>query len=369
MSEATQTLAGLMLKDTSKILKSEIAEEFSEELLSLYKSEVLEKIDAVMTGLKFGKQYKLQGRAGLSEITVSLFPAGHILGAASVLIESDGKSLLHTGDLNFKNQQLLAGASLPKRHIDFVITECTNSSGDLPDYKSEKKRLGAFINEIADKNGSILMPAFALGKTQELLKIVYSLMKKGSIPFLPIFTAGLGVKISKVYDKYCYYDAMKEPGFEVSDIPQEFIDYERLISAKYFKEPSIVIVSSGMINTGTVSHKLAMRWMKHKNFGIAFTGYQDIDSPGYSILNSPKDKVFVLNGKKIKRLCEVGKFRFTSHALIEDIIGYIGEIKPNESFIIHGSSESCEKLAENLHDLLPGKKIIIPVSGKTYEIF
>lgn len=369
MSEASRSISGLMLQDTTKILKSEVAKKFSAEMLSLYKPEVLERIDALIKGLKFNKKYEFAGMAGLEPLKISFYPSGHILGASSIMIEYKGKCLLHTGDINFTGQALIAGAKLPGHHIDALISESTNASSPPFDYSEEKKKLARFINDIVDKNGSVLMPSFALGKTQEVLKIVHSMMQSGKIPYLPIYTAGLSGKISNIYDKYCYYDGMKEPGFEVSDIPQNYIEYDRLFSGKYFREPSLVVVSGGMMHRGTLSYRLAGHWLKLANFGIAFTGYQSDDSPGYAILNSPPDEFFSVIGKKSKRSCDVASFRFSSHALPGDILKYVGETSPNKIFFIHGETESCENLAAQSQEILPNSKIFIPRLRKIYDIF
>ena len=369
MTEATRSLAEIMLKDTAKILKSEVAEEYSEEMLSLYKPEILEKINMVMEAKKFNYKYDFRGRAGRSKLQISFYPAGHILGAASILIESGGKAMLHTGDINLDSQAVLSAAAPPKHHIDTIITESTNAGAELPDYQSEKMRLAKFINGIVDINGSVLIPVFALGKTQEMLRIIYGLMRKTSIPVLPVYTAGLGFKISKVYDKFCYYPGMKEPGFEISDIPQQRIEYDRLRNGKFFKEPSIVLAASGMLNNHTLSLRLAKHWMKLRNFGIAFTGYQDELSPGYALMNSNEDEYFSLAGKKVKCICRIGKFRFSSHSGVEGLMNYVENVKPLKLYIVHGDTDSCEKLAQKVQDILPASKIFIPGTGKTYDIF
>lgn len=369
MTKATRDLAEIMLKDTAKLLQTDLVAEYSIDTLSLYKPEVLENIWMLMDGYDYYEEIAFCGYAGRSEITIAFYPSGHILGSASVKMDFAGKTLLHSGDVQFINQAVIAGADLPKHHLDYMIIESTNAGEtNLPDYNEEIKRFARFINQIADKNGSILIPAFALGKTQEILKIIFSLMQKNSIPNLPIYTGGLGKIISRFYDKYCYSVPMVKPGFEISDIPQEDIIWDELMTGKYFKEPSIVVASSGMMNTGTASHQLAQRWMRLKNYGIAFIGYLDELSPGFELLNSDLNKDFKFGKINERRLCDVQNFRFTSHAYLRDILNYIYGIKPNYIFINHGELLSAENLSVKIPLNFDYAQIYLPEKKKTYQL-
>ncbi len=369
MTKATRDLIEIMLKDTAKLLKSEVADEYSAETLSLYKPETLERIWMLADGVNYGDETFLRGYGGRSDVKIVFFPSGHILGSASVLLECSGTSILHTGDVQFNDQAIISKAEIPRRHYDTLITESTNAANEqLPYYEDEKKRLAKFINDIVNKNGSILIPAFALGKTQEVLKIIYSLMRKNSFPTLQIYSGGLGKIISKVYDRYCYAVPFIQPGFEVSDIPQEEIIREEILKGKYFKEPSIVIASSGMMNKGTSSYILANEWLHRRNFGIAFVGYQDKSSPGYQLLNSKEGEEFTFADVQRMRACDVDSFRFTSHARIEDLIGFAVDSKPKQVFINHGEPEAIENLALQLSGIIEGANIYLPETGKTYQL-
>ncbi len=366
----TRDLLELVLKDTAKLLKGEITGAFPEEALAYYKREALDKIKLIAEGFKYGRTIDFCGNAGRQDVKITFYPSGHILGSAGVYIEAGGRSFLQTGDVNFSDQMLLPAAELPRHHIDCLVIESTNAGNpNLPDYQNEKKRLASFINKVVNENGSVLMPVFALGKTQEMLKLVYELMRGGSIPYLPVYTAGLGKKISKVYDRYNYTVPRIEEGLKLSDIPQERIEYDNLFTGKYFKEPSLVLVSSGMVNKGTLAYNLAERWMMYKNFGIAIVGYQDEDTPGYRLVKSEKGKQFIFGGKKAKRACMLDVFRFTSHASLGGLLGYISDVHPKRLFIVHGDANAAGNLALNVSRLFADIKISIPGTGKKYDLF
>jgi cleavage and polyadenylation specificity factor subunit 3 len=366
-TEATADLIDIMIRDTAKIIKSEIKDHYPEEMLGLFKPEILERINFLVNPVPYEKEIEVTGIGAEKEPRVKLFHSGHIPGATSVQIISGGKSIFITGDINFENQFALKKALPPRHHHDVVITESTNChEGAEFDINRDADEFAAYINEITGKGGSVLAPCFSLGKTQEVLTAAYLLMKKGKIPKMPIYTAGLGKKINKIYDKYCYTVPMVRPGFEISDIPQEEIDYDHLYSGKYFSEPSLVVVSNGMLREKTLSYKLALKWVKHRNFGIAVIGYQEETTPGFELLFSLPDKKFDFGRKKITRKCDVKHFRFSLHTDIRGILGFLADTRPVNVFIHHGDLEASENLALQIFGLLPGTKVNIPLIGKNY---
>lgn len=366
----TRDLLEIMLKDTSKLLRTNINIEFPQEMLQLYKTENLDIISKIVWGEKYSTNIQLKGKLGKSDIETSFFPAGHILGASSIALKFKGRTLFHTGDINFKNQAVINAAKPINHHLDYLITESTNAGNPLiPDYELDKKRFASYINKIINKNGSLLIPAFALGKTQEVLKILFNLMRKGSIPKIPIYTGGLARRISNLYDKYCYSEDMINQGFEISDIEQEPLLREELLSGKYFDEPSIVIAQSGMMVKGTYSYLLAKKWLSNLRFGIALVGYIDEDSPAFLISNSHLQDEILFESQKIRRQCDVEKFRFTSHAIIDDLFSFIKDTTPDKLFIVHGDTLSSETLALKILENIPQTTTIIPRKLKEYELF
>jgi Cft2 family RNA processing exonuclease len=379
----TRDLIEIMLRNTVKLLGSELTEEFPRDALSLYDHALINKFSLVFESVQYGdsitlehreeyyghhaQRQSLNGNTAIHPVSISLHDAGHIIGSAGVLLEIDGVSIMHTGDVQFGKQALLPGASLPRHHVDCLIMECTNGADEHPyTYKQEKDRLAAFINAITDHGGSVLLPVFALGKTQEVIKIVSNLMNAGKIPRLPIYTGGMSKKISKVYDRYCYAVPRVEAGFELSSIPQQPLPYNDLLAAKYFKEPSIVIASSGMLNAGSPSFRLAERWMEIPHFGIGIMGYQDPSAPGYDLMHSERNKDFAMAGKTYNRKCHLEKFRFSAHASRETLLNYVFDVRPKHLFLVHGEPAAAESLGAVIKEHLPQTHIYLPTLGKSY---
>lgn len=363
----TCDLTDIMIRDTARLLKSNIGEYFSTEVLSYYKKDILDKIPLILRGVKFTRKVNITGKYGDEKVTAKFYPSGHIIGAAGILIESGGKALFHSGDVNFTDQALIPAARFPKHHLDGLIIESTNIGDDPPPpFGQEKKALARYLNKITDNGGSVLIPCFSLGKTQEILKIIYDLMRSGKISKTPIYLGGLGSRINKVYDKYNYTVPRVEPGFKMSETGYMKIERRQLMKYDFFKEPSIVISTNGMMQKGTISHELAWEWFKRKKFGVAIVGWQDESSPGYALQRSEPDKEFEFTGKKAKRICGVEHFRFSLHSAQEGIMNFIAQVKPKKIFIVHGDADASQKLFEDIYLNFPQCTPIIPVQGNDY---
>jgi Cft2 family RNA processing exonuclease len=109
--------------------------------------------------------------------------------------------------------------------------------------------------------------------------------------------------------------------------------------------------------------------MKKPNYGIAFIGYQDPNSPGHALLNSEEREAFDFGGKKVSRSCSIAKLRFSAHASKSGLVQFISEVKPSTVAIIHGDPEACDALALSLKERMPGVRVLIPTPGKTYTLF
>ncbi len=369
-TRATRDILEVMLQNTGKLLRLNPPEDILISDLEYYKPRNIDEIASMVEAVVYNTPFELLGRRGNTPVLTSLLNAGHILGSAGILLNINGKNIFHTGDVQFRNQALLSKAVFPKHHLDYLICECTNGRTDdeTPDYKQESQRLATFINDITNNNGSVLIPSFALGKTQEILTVLYQLMRKSAIPALPIYSGGISKKLSNIYDRYCYDGGRVDKGFEVADIPQIPIDHEELMTGAYFKSPAIVVASSGMMNAGTTSYKLATKWMQRPNFGIAFIGYQDDETPGYALLHSEIRKNFQFAGQKLLRKCHIGKFRFSAHAKRSDILDFILNASPKQLYLVHGDEDACSSLALTVMEHLPQTKVIIPILGKRYQL-
>jgi len=369
MTHATRDLSDIMLQNSARLLKTDISAWFSKDDLDFYNRETIEMLRRAFEAAPYAEAFPIRGYNGGSDVMTTFHWAGHILGSASVEFQCKGLRILHTGDIQFDHQTVISKSRAPRGHVDVLICEATNCLRDQPNnIPADAKRLGSYINMVTSRNGSVLIPSFALGKTQEILTLLYSLMRKGSIPHLPIWTGGMGVRINKIYDQYCYTEPMRVPGFEVSDIPQHRLNFETLFNDAYMKTPSIVVAPSGMMNRGTLSFALATRWMEKPSYGIAFIGFQDEESPGHQLLHSLPNKPFEFAGRTVKRSCAVERFRFSAHASLQGIIDFITDVRPTTLAIMHGEPDACDMLAMCIRERLPATRIVIPRVGVPYIV-
>lgn len=369
MTHATRDVSHVMLHNVGKLLRREVMSVFGSEALEFYERSNVEFLRRTFDVADYGESVVLRGFNGVTDVSTTFYPAGHILGSAGVVLESDGVRIVHTGDVQFADQAVLKGAALPRVHAEVLIIEATNAASSVPSRADETKRLSAFVNTVTERGGSVLIPTFALGKAQEILTTLYSAMRRGSIPHLPIWTGGMMLPINKIYDAYCYTEPMKVPGFEISDIPQRRLTRDSIRTGEPLREPSIVVVPSGMMNSHTMSHDLARQWFPKKSCGIAILGYQDPATPGAALVESVAGKPFMFGKDEVRRLCDVERFRFSAHASLDTLVDYVDDVRPSVLVIVHGEREACECLALAVLERRPGIRIIIPRAGQKYSLF
>ena len=140
-------------------------------------------------------QIDLSGRAAPR---VTFFSSGHVLGAAGILVEHHGRRIFYTGDTCTSGQYILGPARYPQGPVDLLLLDSTHGADPQPNFKKDRRafgrataELGTFISEVAARNGVVLMPVFALGRTQEMLGVLCELGQRGKIPPLPIYISGL----------------------------------------------------------------------------------------------------------------------------------------------------------------------------------
>jgi cleavage and polyadenylation specificity factor subunit 3 len=367
-SPQTRDLAELMLHNSLAIVQKEIIDG---DPLPKSTHEQVDLLTESINPLVYNHPFQLQGYRGNSEVTITLFDAGHVLGSAGILIENEHLRVFYTGDTCTPKQSLLAGADYPDEPVDVLILECTSgATGTLAKRSDEAKRLAKSVNKIIDKGGSILIPIFALGKFQETLTLLHTMMSKGSIPHVDIYTSGMACEISDVYDLHRYNTKRIKKDFSIKEIPQLPVIQEELLTAKYFRTPSIVLASSGMMIEGTTSFALAQRWLKEKNFGIFFVGYIDPLTPANKVLNSKVRGTIQLidTSDKIKVACEMETFRLTSHSNRDELIDVVKRLNPKTVILVHGEKDGYGWMGREILTRFPKTRVILPEVGKEYKI-
>lgn len=316
-----------------------------------------------------------------ANIDVTFYSAGHIAGAASVYITGSEGSLFYSGDFSGFRQNTIEGAAIPKLRPDVAIFESTYGDRLHANRQIEEQRLIEAINQVIVSGGKVLVPAFALGRAQEVILILKKAINKGQLTSCPVYVDGMVKDICRVYKLNPNYlkSNLAKKIFKGSDIfyddnviPVEQPEQRREILES--KTPCVIIASSGML-TGGPSQTYAQILAKDESNLIAITGYQDEESPGRELLkiiesneaDKEQDKSVKLGDKEIKIKCKVGKFGLSAHADKMEILNIANNIYPRRIFLVHGNPESINSLGKEIQRDINGF-IYAPQNGEQYTI-
>lgn len=363
----TRAISELTLHTSVSILKKEIG---NDENFEMYSHDEVDLLIKTIDYKAYNEEFVLPGYMHNKRSTVkcTFYDAGHILGSASILLENEGKKIFYTGDINLTDQSLIKGCQFPKIKVNTLILETTygaTDSGLLNNWEDESLRLAKSINKVLSNGGSVLIPVFALGKMQEMLTTIWKLMQKGKTAPVDIYTGGIGKKINRVYDYNRYVINTVDPEFELSNIPVKDINTVEDIN-EFFKQPCIVLASSGMMIRGTASFNLARTWLNRKHSAIFTVGYMDPETPGYIIANAKRgDKIQLTEFSEQKEVkCKIKNFRFSAHARREDLISIVKALKPENIILVHGDSEAIDWIGATILKKFSKVRVLAAVQGK-----
>ena len=321
------------------------------------------------------RAFTLEGEraVGDEEVTFEFHEAGHVLGAAGVLFRSEGRTVFYTGDVNFDDQTVSRAARFPEEGIDVLIMETTRGDYETPagfTRAGEEKRLAEAIAAAFERGGAIVMPLFALGKTQELLVMLHGFRKRGEIPNCPIYIGGLGAKLTEVYDSLASSAPRLHPEMQILDVTAPFVLAGRGAHDAPIKPRRIYALSSGMMTEKTLSHTFAQRILSSPEHSLFFVGYADPESPAGRIRAAAPGSALALGaeaGPKTIR-CAIEQFSFSGHAPRESIRDYVARLKPKKVLLVHGDPAAVAWFQASLKAAVPGSEIVCPTPGVPLEI-
>jgi Cft2 family RNA processing exonuclease len=303
-------------------------------------------------------------------IQARFLPAGHVLGAAGVLFRQGKRFLYYTGDISLQAQVLIPGAILPEVKVDTLILECTYGNDPAYHSRNRHQEVESFAREAAailSAGGCVLIPAFALGKTQELLCIIYQLMRNGKIPSVPLFISGLGKSITEIYQDHRRY--LRPQASVLSfDLFSVLGTVDDLSIQSLLQEPCIIVATNGMMVENTPSARIA-RWMvQDERHGIFFCGYVDPDTLGYRVFHAGVgDEIpFTPEGEPVTiKNPHIRRFYLSSHADRYELLEVARRIRPRTVVLLHGEKEGIEHMKGKLEGEF---QVLIGERGKTIEL-
>lgn len=304
---------------------------------------------------------------------ITYYEAGHVLGAAGIWVQAGNQSLFYTGDVKFSDMKITRGAKFPNKKPDVMVIECTRGNTPTrPDatWDCEVERLSAAIQETYDRGGSVLIPCFALGKMQEMLKLFYDLMQSGKMARQPIYISGLGRSYNEIYDDLANRHPRVCPGFKITkSLDLHVLDPKEGLTMKLGRG-RLMLVSSGMMTPHTMSHRMTQRMACDERHSIFFVGYADPDSPAGKIKAAGRGGSVNMGGSagEFPLKCRIESFDFTSHCNRENMLEYVTRIQPSKILLVHGETPALEWFRSQLQLKLPDSRIFVPPSGETLNL-
>lgn len=374
MSEGTYYLADPLLHNSVEImLKQRMDKGIVEYPLFTHKELDLQIRKWQACGLQRAWSLKGYPDAEDEPLSFTFHDAGHILGSVGIEFNHRGRRILYSGDVNFSDQTLMQAADFPRSGIDTLIMETTRGAHPTPEGFGRDgviRQLEEAINGVIHQGGAVLIPVFALGKTQEALAILHFLQLEGRLPRTPIYIGGLGRSFSAIYDKLSHTTPRAHPNLQLlRQIQPEVMDGRRARESRP-KKGHIYLISSGMMTEKTLSNLFAQHFLTQERYGIFFIGYSDPQSPAGRLRATSRGENVIINpsvGEQPVK-CKVDYFDLTAHAKREDILNYILEVNPRVCVLVHGDPPALEWFQHELQNRRPDMRVVIPKPGIEMEI-
>lgn len=377
-TEATKDLAELILRDSAYI------QEHNAEVWNKYHS-AQNWINPLYTTEDAEDSLGLFEVRGLHEffevvpgMRVKFYKAGHILGSVQELIELEEggvkKRVFFTGDLGRKELPIIDDPEYVPE-ADVLITESTYGNRLHKEFVEARKEFVEIIKKTYERGGKLIIPSFALERTQEVVYLLHEAMDAGEIPKISIYVdSPLATKVTKVFQKHMeLYDEETKAAFISKD--QDPFGFHKLRYTGSTQEskdlvasegPYIVITASGMCEAGRILHHLRMTVEDEKNM-IMVVGYMARGTLGRAIVEGqPQVKIM---GKRYDLRAEVRVFNnFSAHADRNEILEHLEKTKGiKQVFVVHGEEEAADSLAMELRERGYGD-VVVPGRGEEYTL-
>ena len=385
-TSATRDLCAVMLMDSASIQEKDVEfvnrrrrKQGQTPFEPLYTKADVAKAMNQFVGLSYNRPHQL-----FPGITLTLVDAGHMLGSAHVIIEFEEQGsgqqrrLVFSGDIGRADVPIIRDPVPISDGADILIMESTYGNRLHPDYPQSEKELERIVNETVSRGGSLLIPAFAVGRTQQLVYALHKLHSDGAIPDLPIFIdSPLATRTTDVFRLHpeVFDDEIRE--FLLTDDDNNPFGFGRLQYTQSVEEskalnslktPAVIISSGGMLEGGRILHHLRNRIEDPRNT-ILFTSWQSPNTLGRRLVE--KEKVVRIFGEEFQVQAKVEVLPgFSGHADREELINFVRVMnkKPQQTFIVHGEDEASESLADALRSELGLENVVIPDHLQSFEV-
>lgn len=366
----TREIGELIMLDSLGVFGKEAAMQGIERLYE--EADVLQAVHLWDTALEYEKPHTFATNDG--NATITLHDAGHILGSAIIEISFQGKKLAFTGDLGNTPSPLMKETTL-LHDVDYLVMESVYGDRNHKDKDRRVEILKEAVTSTVAKGGTVLIPAFSIERTQELLQAFNELVESGQIPAVPVYLdSPLGINVTKVYKKYeSWFNENTDRVIKSGDDIFAFKGLIQTASPVESKEintvtgSKIIIAGSGMSNGGRILHHEA-KYLPDPNSTIIIVGYQAVNTLGRRIVDGTKE-VFIHNQPVKVRARVVNIHGFSAHKDSDHLYEFVGSTAETikKIFIVLGEPKSAYHLAQRLKEGY-NLDVMVPEKGDTVEL-
>ena len=376
MTEATAEIGSTLLHNSVNVMTRQ-REEIGERLYPFFTHRETDRASERWRWCPARQRISIAGeRASQREkdaLIFEFFDAGHVLGSTGILLRAEGQTIFYTGDVNFDEQTIMEAAIFPEEKIDILIMECTRGDHARPagwTRAGEERRLAEAIAGAFERGACVLIPVFALGKTQEVLAMLYKFRRERLLPEFPIYMGGLSSKMTDVYDRRARMTRRQLPRLQLMKDAAPFVLNDETVRDAPLRAGRVYALSSGMMIPKTLSNIFARRLIENPQHSIFFVGYANPESPGGLLRDSPAGgKVALDPGRPPQRVrCNIEQFQFSAHATRESLIEYAKKLSPHKIVLVHGDPPAVEWMRATLESELPRSEIIVPAPGMEFDL-
>ncbi|MCD6154608.1 MAG: MBL fold metallo-hydrolase [Candidatus Verstraetearchaeota archaeon] len=351
----------LYITERPKLITTQLTAEISELLIQdfihlsgyylPYEHLELKTMLSSVTPIFFREQIKIKNAK------VRALNAGHIPGSIMCLIEVDGRKVLYTGDINNIETRLLRGAPKKLPKLDAIIMEGTYATTDHADRKKTEKEFITAIREVLNREGTVLVPAFSVGRAQEILCILEAYKISA-----PIYLDGMARKASRIMLRHSKYIKNYKLFNRAHERAKWITGWSQ--RKKACKKPGIIVSPAGMLKGGTAVFYMK-RLARNERNAIFLVSYQIPGTPGRILLESG---IYNFGRRSEKVKAEIGWFDFSSHSGRRELIEIIEKNKIKKVILVHGEGEALLKLGEELRDRRLAEDVIVAKNGEEIRV-
>jgi Cft2 family RNA processing exonuclease len=287
------------------------------------------------------------------------------------MVRGRKQTVFYTGDACFHDQTILRAARFGDVKADVLIMETTRGNRATPPgftREAEVDRLAKAIQRVLKRKGSVLIPTFALGRSQEILALLALLMREGKLAKQPVYIGGLGRVFTEIYDLESHRANRQHTNLKLTEALNLQVLEKGQAQSMKLTGGRLFVVTAGMMSEHTAAHDLGLRMIGDERHAIFFVGYADPGTPGGRLKASKPGETFAFSSSgEVTHKCEVGDFDLTAHANREDLLEFVGQVDPHTVLLGHGGDESRHWFESQIKERWPKIRVIQPAPGKSVE--